>query len=171
MTKQEILDLYNGLKAVSNLPGARWAYAVAKNMDRLQPEIRALQKAFAHDEDFAEYESKRRELAKEHAVKEDGKPKTVKVGANEEYLIDDQDKFNKELKKLQKKHEEAVDNREQQIEDFNELLSEEVELDLYMINPDYIPEEITPAQVQAIMAVIDEESEGTTPASMTSLDN
>jgi len=156
MNKQDILDLYNGLQAVSNLPGAKWAYAVARNITKLRPEIEALQKAFTAGKEFLDYNKKRMDLAKKYAVKVDGKPKTIKVGSTEEYLIDDEAKFNRELDKLKKKYKKAIEERQKEVDDFNEILKEEIEIDLYMINSDYIPEGITPAQVSAIMPVIDE---------------
>jgi len=156
MKKQEALNLYNGLQAVSNLPGAKWAYAIARNIAKLEPEIKALQKAYTPSEEFVAYDKERLKLAQKYSIKEKGEPKTIKVGITEEYLIDDKDKFNQELIKLQKKHKKIIDERQKQLDDFNEILKEEVEIDLYMIDSGYIPEEITPAQVSAIMAVINE---------------
>jgi len=156
MTKQELFNLFNGLQSVSNLSGAKWAYAVAKNMAKLRSEVEALQKAYVASEEFVAYENQRLELAQKYSVKEKGKPKTIKVGGVEEYIIGDRDRFNQEFKKLQKKHKKAVDERKKQVDDFNEILKEEVEIDLHMIDSDYIPEGITPAQVSAIMLIISE---------------
>ena len=38
--------------------------------------------------------------------------------------------------------------------DFNEILKERIEVDLYKIDADLIPEDITPAQLSAIMLVV-----------------
>lgn len=154
MTKQEVLNLYNGLQAVSNLSGAKWSYAIVKNISKIEQEIKALQKAYAFSDEFAAYEQKRIGLARKHAVKKAGEPQTVRIGNNEEYLIKDEKKFNVELDKLQKKHQKAVNDRKKQLADFNEILKEKIEIDLYKIDPDLIPEEITPAQLSAIMLVI-----------------
>ena len=156
MTKQDVLNLYSGLQAVSGLPGAKWAYGVARNMAKLRPEIEALQKAYVPSEEFIEYEKERVKLAQKHSVKEKGESKKIKVGANEEYLIGDKDKFKQELVKLRKKYKKIIDKEQKQLDDFNEILKEEVEIDFYLIFSDYIPEEITPAQVSAIMPVISE---------------
>lgn len=157
ITKQEALDLYNGLQAVGNLPGAKWAYAVARNINILQPEINSLQKAYAiNDKKYQEFNNKREELARKHAKKEDGKPKKINTGNKQEYILEDTKAFEKEFKKLKKEYKNAVEKREKQIEEFNEILKEKIEIDLYMINPDYIPEKITPAQVSNIMLIIDE---------------
>ena len=159
MTKNDALNLYNGLQNVSNLKGAKWAYAIARNVEKLRPEVEALRKAYTMSEEFADYEGKRLELARKHSVKEKGTPKTVKIGQTEEYLIADKDKFNQEIAKLQKKYNKAIVERKKQLEDFNEILEEKVEMDLHMIDSDYIPEEITPEQVSAIMPIIREKED------------
>ena len=38
--------------------------------------------------------------------------------------------------------------------DFNEILKERIEVDLYKIDADLIPEDIAPAQLSAIMLVV-----------------
>lgn len=38
--------------------------------------------------------------------------------------------------------------------DFNEILKERIEVDLYKIDADLIPEDITPAQLSVIMLVV-----------------
>jgi len=156
MKKQEVLNLFNGLQAVSNLPGAKWSYAVARNITKLRPEVEALQKAFTPSEEFNVYDQKRIELAQKYSVKEKGVPKTVKVGMSEEYLIADKDKFNKELFKLQETYKKTLDERKKQVDDFNEILEEKIEVELYMVDSEYIPEAITPAQLSNIMFIIRE---------------
>ncbi|MFA5395224.1 MAG: hypothetical protein WC346_04320 [Methanogenium sp.] len=161
MNKQDALNLWNGLHAVSGLKGAKWAYAVAKNINNLKSEIEALQKSIAPSKEFSEYNNKRLELAQKHAAKEKGVPKKIKIGNTEEYLIADKNKFNKELKPLQKKYKKALDERDKQMKDFEEILKEEVKIDLHMVDSDYIPEEITPAQVTAVMPIINEKEDKT----------
>jgi len=156
MKKQDVLQLFNGLQAVSNLPGAKWSYAVAKNMVKLRPEVEALQKALTPDQEFIEYDKKRQELAEKYAVKKDGMPKKVKVGNIEEYLIADKDKFNKELFKLQETYKKALDERKKQVDDFIEILEEKIEVELHMVDSEYIPEGITPAQLSKVMPIIRE---------------
>ena len=155
-TKQQIFDLYNGLNAVGHLGGAKFAYAVARNISKLQPEIDALNKAYAASEDFVAYDKERAQLAESHATKVDGKPqKTVENGIAK-YVIEDQEKFDKDLKVLQEKHKEAIDKRQKQLDDFQEILKEETEIELYAIPPEYIPENIKAQEMAGILLIIDE---------------
>jgi len=156
MNKQDALNLWNGLHAVSGLKGAKWSYGVAKNINNLKSEIEALQKSITPSKEFSEYNNKRLALAQKYAIKKEGNPQTVKIGNTEEYLIKDKNKFNKELKPLQKEYQKALDEREKQMKEFEEILKEEIKIDLHMVDSDNIPEEITPAQVTAVMPIIRE---------------
>ena len=45
MTKQDIVELWQGLNKVRHLTGVKFAYAVAKNINILKPEVTALEEA------------------------------------------------------------------------------------------------------------------------------
>jgi len=155
-TKQQIFDLYKGLNAVGHLRGAKFAYAIARNISKLQPEIDALNKAYATSDDFVVYDKERAKLAENHAIKVDGKPQKTIENGMAKYVIEDQEKFDKELKVLQEKHKEAVDKRQKQLEDFQEILKEETEIELYFISAEYIPEDIKAQEMAGILLIIDE---------------
>ena len=152
MTKQKALDIYNTLNTLGELKGTRFAYGVSKNVNKLQPEINALQKSFAASEEFLAYDKERVELAKEYSHKIKGEPVIIEG----RYDIEDQDKFDKELEKLQKKHKKAVEEREKQFKEFQEILKEEVEIDLYKIKISDVPQEITARQMNGILEIIEE---------------
>lgn len=158
LTNKEVLDLFNGLQEVSNLPGTRWSYVIAKNITLLTPEIQALQKAYSAHDEFLNYEKKREELAKKHAVKREGKYETVIVGGVEEYVIKDRKAFDKEYEHLKEQHIDEIVKRTDQLKDFEGLLEQTVELSLVTLHPDHIPQEITPSQLKTIMLIIDEKT-------------
>lgn len=152
ITKKGLGDLYQGLLSVSNLTGVKFSYAVARNLSMLKDEMESLKKAISMSKEFAEYEFKRVELAESCAVIEDGKPKVV----NGEYEIKDEDFFKTELSKLQEAYKEAIDGRNKQLSELRELLKEEIEVDLYMIPQDIVPEAINTKQMADILPVIKE---------------
>lgn len=156
LSNQQILDLHQGLNATGNLEGARFSYAVARNIALLRAEVEALQKAYTPSSDFLQYNQERVELAKSHAVKIDGKEQTTIEDGMEKYVIADQAKFDEELTALQGKYQEAIDKRQKQLDDFSSLLKEETEVSLYTIPFEYVPENITAAVVSAILPIIAE---------------
>jgi hypothetical protein len=86
MTNEELLDLFQGLNRCGNLSGAKFSYAIARNINALKPIVKTFEEA-------------RIALVESYCKKgEDGKP-IMKDGA---YTFDDQSEFDKEYKKLQK---------------------------------------------------------------------
>ena len=157
LSKQEILNLHGGLNAVESLGGAKFSYCIAKNLSKIKPEIEALQKAYLAKKEFVDYDKERQSLAQSHAVKVDGKPQTIIENGAEKYAIEDQNKFDAELKVLQEKHKTVIDERQKQLDDFTDILKEEVEIELSTLSPEYLPKDITAKQTSGILLIIEEE--------------
>lgn len=157
LTKKEVLDLHNGLHAVGNLSGVKFAYAVSKNIAKLKSEVVAFQEAYVPLPEFLAYEKERFALAEEYAKKIDGKAqKTIENGV-ERFVIENEKVFEKKLEALKKKHKKVVDAREKQIKDFEELMKEEIEIDLYQVLVSDIPEGISAKQMTSILPIVIED--------------
>ena len=146
------MNMLNKLPLVSNLKGFKLAYAVARNKAALTAESKLLEDARKPSEAFILYNKERIELCKELAEKEEnGKPKIVH-GA---YVgVEDHPDWDERFGALEDKHREAVDAHDKMIVDYNEALETEIDFEMYMIGVDQIPEDITVAQMDAIMLMI-----------------
>jgi len=156
MTNQKIVDLYQGLMSISSLTGVKFAYAVARNVDILKREIDSLRKANVPSEDYMKFEEARAKLAESHAVKVDGTPQKKFEDGMERFVIRDQAKFEKEFEELRVTHKSAVVARKKQLKEFDELLENEVEVDLFTIPFSYIPESISAKQMVDILLIVKE---------------
>ena len=136
MTKSELFELYVGLKSITNLKGVKFNHAIARNINKIEPEIKALQKSLEASDEFNEYEKKRVELAKEHAKKVDGEP----LLENNRYIMEDKEAFDKAFEEFKLDYTEVIEAREKQAEDYNELLEEDTDIELYKIDLENIPE-------------------------------
>lgn len=153
MKKSKILELSRALNGVGRLSGVAFSYAVAKNIRLIQPEIEALQKAIEPSKEFSEYDQEREKLAIKHAKKDEkGNP----VIENNQYVLEDKEAFDKEFEKLKEKNKEVLAGRTKQAEDFDKLLLEEVEVKLYKVKLENIPKEITTAEMNSILDIIEE---------------
>ena len=153
MKNKDILKLLQGLNQISNYPGTKFAYCVAKNMNIIKPELESLNKAVEQTKEFKEYENKRIELAIKYAKKDSKGDPTI---ANNEYVLEDKKGFDKQIKELQKGYDKAIKEREKQFEEYNKLLEEDVDIKLYQIELDNLPKEITPQQMSAILSIVKE---------------
>ena len=158
MTNNDLFKLLQGLNSVGNCKGARFAYCVAKNVEKLTAECKLLEKQMEPSDKFKEYETKRIGLVSKYCDKnEDGSPKLtpestfVFDGGNTapKGLID-------EIDVLRSSYDTEIIERNKQVEDFNILLSDESDFVPSKIKNEFLPDDITVAQVTSIMAIIED---------------
>lgn len=151
-TKRDLGNLYQGLLSVESLTGAKFSYAVARNIKLLEPEMESLKKAGSMSKDFADYEMKRIEIAEKYAYKDDGKARIK----DDKYEIEDKKSFEAELAALQKDNEKVIADRKHQLTEFKELLDSEIEIELFTIPAEYVPDSINTKQMADILPIIKE---------------
>ena len=161
MTKEELLLLNQGLQKVLHLSGVKFAYAINRNLDILKPEMEALEKAAKPSEDYLKFDAERIELVEKYAEKDEkGKAKQVPMATNPqqtEYVIEEgkQKELDKEFGKLKEKHKEAIEAREKQVKEYNELLkTETTKLEFHKVNISDIPNQINGIQMNGIKDII-----------------
>jgi antirestriction protein len=138
---------------MAGLKGVKFAYILSKNKAVIEPELNAVREASKVADNFNEFEKERIELNEKYAVKDkDGKP----VIKEENYQISDKVAFDKELNKLKEKHKEAIEERENQVKEVDELQKEEIELELREIPLDIVPQDITVSQMDSLSLLIKE---------------
>lgn len=152
MQNKKLVELYQGLNSVKDLKGVKFAYGIVKNINIIKSEIEAFQESINPTKEFMAFENGRIELAKKHSKKDDkGNP----VIADNQYEVEDKDKFEESFLELREKHKEAIDKREKQAEEYNKLLAEESKIELHKIKMSDVPDNISPEQLAAIFDIID----------------
>lgn len=157
MTRSELMNLLNGFNIVNTLEGFKLAYAVARNKRALVAEQSLLKKATKHSDKYKEYDTKRIELCQKYALKDEaGKPKLTMGPTGMAYEgVNENPNFQEDLKVLKEEHKESIDNQEKKQEDYAKMLEEEIEFDLYMVQSDQLPKNITVQQLDAIMPMVE----------------
>lgn len=153
MKNSQVIELYNGLSKISNLKGVKLNYAIAKNVSLLKSEVDSLEKSVAPSDEFQEYDKKRVELVKKFSKLDD---KGNAIILNNEYLIEDQKSLEEAFDIFKKENKEVLDKRQEQLDNFKDLLQEENSLKLFKILIDLVPEEITTEQMKFIYPLIQE---------------
>jgi hypothetical protein len=134
-TNRELADLMQGLMAVKDLKGVRFSLQVTKNINLIKSELEHIEEAAKPSEEFLE-------IAKLVQVIE-GSGKT------------DEEK-KEEVAKLEEKNAELVADRKKQIDEFNNMLEDEIEVSLFKISEKHLPEDITAQQLMGINQLIKE---------------
>ena len=135
-TNRELADLMQGLVDVKDLKGVKFSLQVSKNMKLIKSELTHLEEASQPTPEFLE-------LAKVVQEIEGSKTKS------------DEEK-QKEIEKIEADNTELVEHRKEQIAEFNLLLLEETELNLFKVSESDLPSDITPGQLLNINPIIKE---------------
>ena len=131
-TKQEFVDLINGLFQVQELKGKKFSLLVSKNLNILQKNLEDVQKAGTPSEEFLELAQKVNMIASGKAP-------------------DSQE----QIDKLEAENKELVEARKEQMAKVAEMLKEEIELELNMLPEDTLPEDVTAKQINSIINIIE----------------
>ena len=130
--KGELVNLINGLFQVQELKGKKFGLAVSKNIKILQIELKDLEDAGKPSEEFMELAQKVNEIA--NANSEDSESK---------------------IKDLEKENEMLVKSRREQMDRVTEMMDEELTVELNTLSEKILPEDITAAQINNIVKIIE----------------
>lgn len=153
--RTEASALYDAIVSVRGKSGSgKWSYGMAKNFRALTPEIESIREAFAPTKEFLAFERARVTLAEKLADKdENGRPI---ITPNQTYSLSPENakKFEEELATLRTEHADAIAAREQQMEEMDSFMEEEIEVGLWTVDADEIPDGLTPEEVDGIAVII-----------------
>lgn len=131
-TNGELLDLINGLFAVKDLAGKEFSLPVGKNLNILKKILNPLEKLGTPSEEFMDLARKVNMIAE--AGEENSK---------------------EQIEELEGQFPELVKARKEQIEIMQTKMAEEVEVELHLISPEILPEEVTPEQIMNLEKIIE----------------
>lgn len=150
-SRKEFINLYQMLGYLGELTGARFTYTISKNKEILKNVVEEIQKKAEMHESYREYEKERVELNEKYTKRDkDGNPEVK----DKNYVIKDKAKFEEEVEKLKEKHKEAIEEREQQRKDVEELANKEITLDLKTIPLSIVPDKVTVDQMDVLSILI-----------------
>ena len=131
-TKGELVNLINGLFQVQELKGKKFGLAVSKNIKILQTELKDLEEAGKPSEEFMALAKQVNEIANADAEGAEGKIAT-----------------------LETENEVLVTARREQMDKITVLMEEEVSVSLNTLTESTLPEDISAAQINNIIKIIE----------------
>lgn len=156
-------DLNNQDPLQSNLSkyDKRFRFAYSRNIDNLGPIANDLIKARESEiPEYKEFEKKKFEIVKMYALKDsNGQPVS---DDNENYMfpsVDDQNKAQEEMNKLVEDYSEAITGREKEAEIYNEILTQEIEVNVVQCSFESVPDNFPIKQLRVLIKETDDEIE------------
>lgn len=143
----QIMELVEGFKKVEEIkvvkPNKRFNYAVALNLANLTSNVKAIVSISSPHESYRDYEQKRQDIIAKYAEL-DANDKIVLIDSKwvKFKSDDDREKAKTEIKDLETLHTEVLEQRQKDLQDFDELLEVEVEVQIQTVNIDDIPDEV-----------------------------
>jgi hypothetical protein len=165
VAKRSILEMWAVLERLSDIKGTKdiqFQYGIARNKEKLRPEVKALEEARKPPEGYDKYEEARMALVKEHAKlnPETGEPLTYDEGRRIAIDPAKQKMFDKKVEALQKsaEHKEVVEQYRVQIDQYNEMLDEEIEVGPLhpMVLDLFPPDQITGRDLDVLVHILKE---------------
>jgi hypothetical protein len=163
ITVLRVFEILNSIELCSAIEGSfGFSYALGRNKKILMEQAKDIENMNKADEDYEKYQRERQELVEKLAKKNGdqieytdsqtpGLTGKVPVYKNPETA-------EKQLNELAKKHAAAIDKRKKKNREYVEFVnSESIEIELYKIKKEHLPEErLTPAMVYGILELIED---------------
>lgn len=151
MKRRELYNYFQALNSVGDLKGVKFAYTIIKNKKVIEEEIKDLEEVVKANPEFEKYEQERIQLCELHSEKDQNGKALIE---DQKYKIIDQTKFDVELETLKGKYGESINERFRQIDEYNKMLDENVEMDIKKLNFDDLPENITTDQLESLTFMV-----------------
>jgi hypothetical protein len=162
MKRVSLLNLYGLLMEMkSQKNDKRVQFAVVRNLEYFEPEIKSLREIQKNSPRFEEYVQKRRELGELYADKdESGQPKIVIVENQQVFQITEKkEEANSKIFELMKEYNDVIEEKNQSIKQLSELMNEEIEVDVCKVSFDFLPEDANYGILKSIIKETPEEIE------------
>jgi len=135
----------------------KFMYCLAKNKRLLENEVESINTARKPSQQYQKFVSERSELAMKYTnVDKEGNP--LVLGRNL-VIQKRRDEFEEELEKLKNTYREAISEREEQENGWEDFGNSEVEITIYKIKFDYIPVTLTGILFEALMPLLQEDDD------------
>ncbi len=143
MLVYQLTNAKRALDNVSNYQGLEFAYAVFKNKQLIDNKLMEVDFIKNVTPEVIEYEEKRVKLCEEFANKDD---KGMPIIEKDLYIITDKDTFKTKMDELLTQYKPFVEERQRQIELFNDKMNSQVDFQFIKIKKEQIPAQVQTAR-------------------------
>jgi hypothetical protein len=153
MLVHQLTKARKALNSVSHYEGIDFAYAVFKNKQLIDNKLSEVDFIKNVSPQIVEYEEKRVQLCEEFAKKDSNDKSIIE---NDLYVIDNKEMFKVKMDDLLNEYKPFVEERQKQIEIFNNKMNEESKIEFVKIKKEQIPPQLKTAdELDGISFMID----------------
>jgi hypothetical protein len=151
MKKSQVITLFNLLDSMKTKESnSKFSYVVAKNKKIIQKEIEVIEEVQTEmNKLISEFSKERNELITKLGEKNENGTYEIKAEDKENINL-----FIEEEANLKEKYKDNLDSYHEKLDQFEEILQEEIEFDLYKIKDiEILPDFITPEMIEFFMGI------------------
>jgi hypothetical protein len=154
ITKSKVVQIANALEAIKST-NKMLTYAIIKNKKIIESEVDALREAIKTDSDeYKNYATEIREITNKYGARDDaGRIITTLTGFKPKEDVDLAE-VQEIINGVNEKYKEAIDARDKQLEQYNNMLNDEVDIEFYDINLELLPDDTDPKIIDTLFDLI-----------------
>jgi hypothetical protein len=155
MKRRDVVRIFNALQDLSSTAKGEFAYAIIKNLRKLDSEIAAIAKLGGTVSDkYREYNDKREELARKYSEKDESGAAVIK---NNSYVLvpENTEAFNTEFAALSEEYKAEIYEYNKQTKDYNDAMEESTDVEIYRIRKENLPNDLSARDMASIMELIE----------------
>ena len=152
------MDLDETSKNDKEVFDKRFIYGVHRNLEYFKPEMESIRNTQKEPLRFQEFQNKIQQIGMESADKdEQGNPKLETKGSNQVFVITEKrEEANRRLMELQNEYQDVIEEQKKNIEIFNQLMDESIEIDICPISFKYFPDRYNISKHNILKRIIKE---------------
>jgi hypothetical protein len=153
MKNKDLVQLSQTLNQVSGIKGKEFAYAVFKNKNLIEQEIKIFEQLRKDPHpDFQNYENERMIVCINYSQKDDnGNP----VIENNQYKIEDWVGFQEDMKELADKYKDVIEDMENTRKEYEDFMEKESSIELITVKFENLPNDIDAITLERLKFMID----------------
>jgi len=153
MKNKDLVQLSQTLNQVSGIKGKEFAYAVFKNKNLIEQEIKIFEQLRKDPHpDFQNYENERMIVCINYSQKDDnGNP----VIENNQYKIEDWSGFQEDMKELSDKYKDVIEDMENTRKEYEDFMEKESSIELITVKFENLPNDIDAITLERLKFMID----------------
>ena len=146
----DLINLYNTLQKFKKVEVSKYfSYAIVKNSSIIENDYNILKSMATNKKEYLQFLSERENICKKYAYRDENDKPIIE---NNKYSIveDWKEEFKQEIKSLIESNQYVLQSQKEQSDQYQNILKEEVEFDFFMVDFDFIPNEVTPEDLKYI---------------------
>lgn len=152
MLRKDAFILYQSLQKVRvHQDNSKFNYVIVKNIKLIEDELKKVQASIEPTQEFIQMEHERVPICEFFSKDADGNVQLI----DDEYQINDEDKFAEAMEPLQEKYKECLEYRQKQIDEHNQLLNESIEFNFIKLGKNDLPQKITQEELLEIFPILE----------------